>query len=122
MRNYHSSKDKRNAKVYCRKGKNKNLDFYLEVKGETVYLFTTRFFVQDIYEEYYNGKMLNAVFKKTANSRQQKLNERIIRMAKYIQQENALCLFDKSNHHTKRRRLQRTVEHNTRDYDEYEVA
>jgi len=89
-------KDKLNAKVYCRNNEHGKLDFYLEVKGETMYLFTANFYSHNIHDEYYNGKRLDEVFSKTSMIRQQKLKERIIRMAKYTAQENQLALFSKS--------------------------
>lgn len=45
---------------------------------------------------YQNGKRLDAVFSKTPMIRQQKLKERIIRIAKYAAAENGIALFSKS--------------------------
>lgn len=106
-------RDKLNAKVFCRNNEYGKLDFYLEVKEEKLYLFTTDFYSRNIHDEYYNGKRLEEVFSKTSMIRQQKLKERIIRMAKFTAQENQLALFGKSKKPVHRK--------STVDYD-YEIA
>lgn len=89
-------KDKINAIVYCRNNEYGKLDFYLKVRENSMYLFTTDFYSHCIHDEYYNGKRLDEVFSKTSMVRQQKLKERIIRMAKYTAVENEIALFGKS--------------------------
>ena len=89
-------KNKLNAIVYCRNNEYGKLDFYLKVRENSMYLFTADFYSRSIHDEYYNGKRLNAVFNKTHMIRQQKLKERIIRMAKYAAAENDITLFSKS--------------------------
>lgn len=89
-------KNKLSAKIFCRNNEYGKLDFYLEVKGETMYLFTTDFYTHNIHNEYYNGKRLDEMFSKTSMVRQQKLKERIIRMVKFTAQEYELELFIKA--------------------------
>lgn len=49
-------KDKINAIVYCRNNEYGKLDFYLKVRENSMYLFTTDFYSHCIHDEYYNGK------------------------------------------------------------------
>lgn len=95
-------KGKINAKVFCRKNNSGSLDFYMGVRNEKFYMFTTTYYSYGIYSIYRNGVMIGDVFRNTRNTRQQKLNERIIRMAKYIELENSITVFNKKpkkDHH-----------------------
>lgn len=98
-------KERINAMVYCRNNEYGKLDFYLKVRENSMYLFTTDFYSHSIHDEYYNGKRLDAVFIKTSMIRQQKLRERIIRMAKYAAAENEITLFSKSKKQTHRKSI-----------------
>ncbi|MCM1271044.1 MAG: hypothetical protein NC247_10545 [Ruminococcus flavefaciens] len=99
-----------NAKVFCRNNEYGKMDFYLEMDREFFYLY----FAKNIYEQYYNGRRLEEMYSKTSMSRHQKLKERILRMSKYIAQENAIDLFEKSHKPTYKRRKN--------DYFDYEAA
>lgn len=90
-------KKRMNAKVFCRNNEYGKMNFYLEMDREFFYLFTTNYFSKNIYEQYYNGRRLEEMYSKTSMSRHQKLKERILRMSKYIAQENAIDLFEKSH-------------------------
>lgn len=107
-------KKRMNAKVFCRNNEYGKMDFYLEMDREFFYLFTTNYFSKNIYEQYYNGKRLEEMFSKTSMIRHQKLKERIIRMSKYMAQENEVVLFEKSHKPTYKRRKN--------DYFDYEAA
>ena len=100
-----------NAKVFCTKNALGTLDFYLEVHTQTLYLFTTRYFSNNIYKTYSVGRRLEEAYTKTGQIRQQKLKERILRMSKYAAEENEFDLPTKTKRRVKR------------DYDyEYEAA
>ena len=86
-------KDKLTAKIFCNKNNRGTLDFYLKIRHNIYYLFTTSYYSQNIYEEYQSGKIVSDVYQKTRCVRQQKLRERIIRMAKYTAFENELDIF-----------------------------
>ena len=86
-------KDKIMARIYCDKNSHGTLDFFLTVKHGNYYLFTTSYYSHNVYEEYRTGKMVSEIYRNTRCIRQQKLKERIIRMAKYTASENDLDIF-----------------------------
>lgn len=104
-------KNKLNAKVYCRNNEYGKMDFYLEMDREVLYLFTTNYFSKNIYKQYYNGRRLEEMYSKTSMMRQQKLKERIIRVSKYIAQENEVELFEKSSKSTYKIRKNDVFDH-----------
>jgi len=87
-----------NAKVFCKKNDFNTLDFYLKVHEQERYLFTTKYYSSVIYQAYCNGKRIEAAYNRTGMIRQQKLRERILRMAKYTAYEYNLDLFDVPQH------------------------
>lgn len=82
-----------NAKVFCRNEERNRLAFYVAFNGSTYYLFTTSYFSNPVYDEYYNGKRLDTLFVRSSIERYQRLKERIIRMIKYIELEYDVILF-----------------------------
>lgn len=87
-------KNTMNAKVFCKKNDSNTLDFYLRVHEQEMYLFTTRYFSNVIYQTYCNGKRIEEAFNRTGMTRQQKLKERILRMAKFTAYEYDLDWFN----------------------------
>lgn len=83
-----------NAQVFCKKNETNTLDFYLRVHKDEMYLFTTRYYSSVIYQTYCNGRRIEEAYNGTSMIRQQKLRERILRMAKYTASEYDLDLFD----------------------------
>lgn len=83
-----------NAQVFCKKNEANTLDFYLRVHKDEMYLFTTRYYSSVIYQTYCNGRRIEEAYNGTSMIRQQKLRERILRMAKYTASEYDLDLFD----------------------------
>lgn len=86
-------KNTMNAKVLCMKNRTGTLDFYLTVRHQEMYLFTTRYYSNVIYQAYCNGRRIEDAYNRTCMIRQQKLKERILRMAKYAAYEYDLDLF-----------------------------
>ena len=103
------------AMVYCRKNTYGTLDFFLEADSEAYYLFTTPYYSQVIHDEYYVGRMVDTAFRKSRSVREQKLKERIIRMTKYMENENEMTIFIKSD-----KNLRRSKE--TYYNEDYEIA
>ena len=83
-----------NAQVFCKKNETNTLDVYLRVHKDEMYLFTTRYYSSVIYQTYCNGRRIEEAYNGTSMIRQQKLRERILRMAKYTASEYDLDLFD----------------------------
>ena len=86
-------KNTMNAKVFCRRNNAGTLDFYLSVQDLALYLFTTRYYSENVLRMYYNGRRVEEAYRGTAMPRQQRLRERILRMARYVADENELMLF-----------------------------
>lgn len=91
-----------NAKVICRKNSSGTLNFYLEAKGQEIYLFVTKYYSYNMYSMYRNGVRAEKAFEHTENFRHQKLKERIIRMVKYVSDENDLDIFKDPDHRRRR--------------------
>lgn len=98
--------------VFCQNNDYGKLDFYLFVDGKELYLFTTNYFSRNIYEKYRNGQRLEQLFENTSQIRQQKLKDRILRMTRYIAEEEHISLANKPK---------KPIRNKTDDY-EYEVA
>lgn len=98
-----------NAQIFCKKNDINTLDFYLRVHEHEMYLFTTKYYSSVIYQTYCNGRRIEDAYNGTGMFRQQKLRERILRMAKYTAYENDIDLFTASR---RRNRL----------YDDVEIA
>ena len=64
-------KDKLTAKIFCNKNNRGTLDFYLKIRHNIYYLFTTSYYSQNIYEEYQSGKIVSDVYQKTDSIRQE---------------------------------------------------
>jgi hypothetical protein len=102
-------KNTMNAQVFCKKNETNTLDFYLRVHKGEMYLFTTKYYSSVIHQTYCNERRIEEAYNGTSMIRQQKLRERILRMAKYTASEYALDLFDVSR---RRKRLD----------DDFEIA
>ena len=87
-------KNTMNAQVFCKKNETNTLDFYLRVHKNEMYLFTTKYYSRVIYQTYCNGRRIEEAYNGTSMIRQQKLRERILRMAKYTASEYDIDLFD----------------------------
>ncbi|MBQ1464811.1 MAG: hypothetical protein II690_04665 [Ruminococcus sp.] len=101
------------AKVYCRKNTYGTLDFFLDADSQAYYLFTTNYYSQVIHDEYHAGRMVDNAFRKSRSVREQKLRERIIRMTRYMENENDMTIFQRPD--------QRPVSGIISD-DDYEIA
>ena len=87
-------KNTMNAQVFCKNNETNTLDFYLRVHKNEMYLFTTKYYSRVIYQTYCNGRRIEEAYNGTSMIRQQKLRERILRMAKYTASEYDIDLFD----------------------------
>ena len=64
-----------NAKVICRKNSSGTLNFYLEAKGQEIYLFVTKYYSYNMYSMYRNGVRAEKAFEHTENFRHQKFKD-----------------------------------------------
>lgn len=88
-------KDFKNANVFCKENDFGTMDFFLNIHNQEMYLFTTKYFSKNIFRDYSVGKRLESVYQNTKNFRQQKLKERILRMAKEKSELSVLtCLHE----------------------------
>ena len=83
---------KNSVTVFCRDTQSSKLDFFLSADGREIYLFTTKYFSREIYHRYKNGRRIPQILRDSANVRQQKLKERILRMVRYIAKEESVLL------------------------------
>ena len=80
-----------NAIVFCQNNEHGKMEFYLRINNEyNLYLFTTNYYSKKIYALYHTGRRVEDAYSKTAVFRQQKLNERILRMVKYMSEESGI--------------------------------
>ena len=106
-----------NAMVFCQNNEYGKMEFYLRINNEyDLYLFTTNYYSKKIYALYKTGRRVEDVYSKTAVFRQQKLNERILRMVMYMSEETGIDLATSRKRQRSERKI-KTVE----EYD-YEVA
>lgn len=106
-----------NAMVFCRNNNYGKMEFYLRINNEyDLYLFTTNYYCKEIYALYHAGRRIEKAYGKTAVFRQQKLNERILRMVKYISKESGIELVI-----SKRKKRSKSKIKAIEEYD-YEVA
>lgn len=96
-------KGKNNARVFCKKNKSDTLSFYIEVMNQEWYLFSTDYYSNSIYCEYYNGKRVDDTFRKTKKFRQQNIKEHIIRMIKYVESENSMVILNQTRKRNERK-------------------
>lgn len=86
------------AKIYCTKQPNGKLNFYVEVKGKAMYLFTQSLHV-DVYSFYSKRRTLNAAldFSNSHCSRSMaKVMEKLPMYLRYVEQEEDLVLLRKT--------------------------
>ena len=82
--------------VFCTNTQKNQMDFFVNLPTETVYLFTVKYFSNPIYQVYKNGIAIELLFRKTRNIRLQKLQEHLIRNLKDLEKEYCISLFEKS--------------------------
>jgi|GEM_PF-1757620 len=106
-----------NAMVFCLNSEYGKMEFYLRINNEyDLYLFTTNYYSKEIYTLYHTGRRVEDAYSKSAVFRQQKLNERILRMVKYMSEENGIDLTASRKRQGSERKIKAAEE-----YD-YEVA
>ena len=106
-----------NAIVFCQNNEHGKMEFYLRINNEyNLYLFTTNYYSKKIYALYHTGRRVEDAYSKTAVFRQQKLNERILRMVKYMSEESGILLT------TSRKRQRNTHKIKIVEENDYEVA
>lgn len=89
-----------NAKVFCTQEQDR-LNFYLMADTQEIYLFSTNYHSQPIYQEYANGRPMEYLFRKSRKCRQQNIRSRVIRMLAYVEKEYSLELFRKTRSQNK---------------------
>ncbi len=89
-----------NAKVFCTQEQDR-LNFYLMANTQEIYLFSTNYHSQPIYQEYANGRPLEYLFRNSRKCRQQNIRSRAIRMLSYVEKEYSLALFRKTRSQSK---------------------
>lgn len=89
-----------NARVFCTR-EQEGMNFYLMADAQEIYLFSTNYHSQPIYQEYAGGRPVKYLFRKSRKCRQQNIRSRAIRMLLYIEKEYDLQLFEKTKlqHH-----------------------
>ncbi len=83
-------------KVFCKNIRYGQLDFYLIMNGEEIYMFSTNFYSSTIFHDYKGGRDLNFVFRNTKEYRQENIKKRIIRTLRYIEMEYDVQLLTKT--------------------------
>lgn len=87
-----------NAKIYCKQQPNGKLNFYVEVKGKAIYLFTQSFHV-DVYKYYSKRRVLNEALdfgKSHYSCSMAKVMEKLPIYLRFIEQEEDLILLRKT--------------------------
>lgn len=84
------------VKVFCTSNTKNQMDFFVSLPAETVYLFTVKYFSNSIYHEYKNGVAIENLFHTTRNVRQQTIREHLLRNLKDLEKGYNLSLFRKS--------------------------
>lgn len=106
-----------NAIVFCQNNEHGKMEFYLRINNEyNLYLFTMNYYSKKIYALYHTGRRVEDAYSKTAVFRQQKLNERILRMVKFMSEENGIDFATSRKRQRNEHRIKAVEE-----YD-YEVA
>lgn len=107
--------------IVCRNDRRGTMDFYLETESSCFFLFQTRYYSHTVFQEFCDGKSLDAVFEqphsfkhrnsvnkkrkddlvgKRLEAQRIKLKERIIRSVKYVEQEYSLEAIQSDNRKT----------------------
>jgi hypothetical protein len=84
------------VKVFCTNTQKNQMDFFVSLPTENVYLFTVKYFSNSIYHEYKNGIAVENLFHTTRNFRQQTIREHLLRNLKDLEKTYNLPLFRKS--------------------------
>jgi len=95
-----------NVRISCICTDSRTLSFYGEIMGESVWLFDTRYFDQNVYDTFRNGvtmrKLVETDYRRrqTKNSilgqRLQRIKDRSIQMLKWYEKEYETAIFRKS--------------------------
>lgn len=84
------------VKVFCTSNTKNQMDFFVSLPAETVYLFTVKYFSNPLFQMYKNGVVIENLFRKSKNSRIQTIQEHLIRNLKDLEKEYDISLFEKS--------------------------
>ena len=78
---------------------NGQMHFYVTLPTETVYLFSTKYFSNNIFQLFKNGVPVERLFHSSRNIRRQNIQEHLIRNLKDIEKEYEIPLFQNSRKH-----------------------
>lgn len=104
--------------IFCTNARRGQMDFYASLPTETVYLFSTQYFSNNIFRLFKNGVSMDRLFQTSRNTRRQNIQEHLIRNLKTIEKEYEITLFQNSKkyYQKKNKKREATLE------DWYEVA
>ncbi len=83
-------------KVFCKNSRYGQLDFYLIMNEEEIFMFSTSFYSSTIFNDYKDGRNLSFIFRNTKEYRQENIKKRIIRTLRYIEMEYDVQLLNKT--------------------------
>ena len=82
--------------ITCTNTGNGQMNFYVALPTETVYLFSTRYFSNNIFQFFKKGISVEQLFRSSRNMRRQNIQEHLIRNLKDIEKEYDISLFQNS--------------------------
>ena len=85
--------------ITCTNPENGQMHFYVTLPTETVYLFSTKYFSNNIFQLFKNGVPVERLFQSSRNIRRQNIQEHLIRNLKGIEKEYEISLFQNSRKH-----------------------
>ena len=85
--------------ITCTNPENGQMHFYVTLPTETVYLFSTKYFSNNIFQLFKNGVPVERLFQSSRNIRRQNIQEHLIRNLKDIEKEYEISLFQNSRKH-----------------------
>lgn len=112
----------RNNRIYCAFNENKNIVFFIHINGRNYNLFTAPFYSSPVYKTYCEGVILEDVFKKTVNHRQQYVKDSIIKNIRILEEYLGTALLrstkkkDKENRRKAKAYKYFLTEENTKKY------
>ena len=83
-------------KVFCKNSRYGQLDFYLSMNDEEIFMFSTSFYSSTIFRDYKDGRDLSFIFRNTKEYRQENIKKRIIRTLRYIEMEYDVQILTKT--------------------------
>ena len=97
--------------ITCTNPENGQMHFYVTLPTETVYLFSTKYFSNNIFQLFKNGVSVEKLFQSSRNIRRQNIQEHLIRNLKDIEKEYEIPLFQNSRKHFQKtsRKLNKAV-------------